>query len=549
MNSAARTVLCILIAAGLKAGPPAYAGNLTPPPGPIQPTDQVLINSQSGSIPVTISASGSYRLTSDLTGVAGQHGIVITADDVTLDLNGFTLRGVPGSNSGIITPGTQSRVRISNGVLQDWDGSGIQLGNSDHCVVTGVTIARSGDAGIDVGEDASVIGCEVQDSSGHGIDSGDRAIIRDCHASGNLSNGINTGNSSIVSTCVASLNGGTGIAAIEDARIIACVARGNLTLGIRATNASVISETTASYSPIGFDVNGAVSLTSCTAHICSDFGFLIGGASVVTNCTVRDSDGVAFTCGDGTKFQSCNVQNCGLTAFLIGGRCFIEGCLATGSDYGLRALGTHNRIVGNHFTNNNRGIEVMTAHNYIAGNTVFDNGDNYRFEPLNSLNLEISEIPETLDWPCLATVVGNLTGGGAGGSNGIQITSSHVTVDLGGHTLLGTGDVSETGIAIMGTLENIVVRNGTIRGWPARGVDLGAGVACNVENVTAIENGSDGIAVGVGSVISRCRAYDNGGIGIFAIDSVVAHSSALSNDGAANLVAAGSSVTDSNVAP
>ena len=47
--------------------------------------------------PVTISASGSYRLTSDLqVGTSANFGITIGAADVTLDLNGFNIVG-PGS--------------------------------------------------------------------------------------------------------------------------------------------------------------------------------------------------------------------------------------------------------------------------------------------------------------------------------------------------------------------------------------------------------------------------------------------------------------------
>src|SRR5438128_1949460 len=53
----------------------ALAGNLTPGDGP--------------GFPVTISQPGSYGLSSNLTVPLGNHGIEITADGVTLDLNGF----------------------------------------------------------------------------------------------------------------------------------------------------------------------------------------------------------------------------------------------------------------------------------------------------------------------------------------------------------------------------------------------------------------------------------------------------------------------------
>jgi len=60
----------------------ALAGSVTPGDTP--------------GFPVTLSLPGSYRLTSNLTVPVGADGILITAENVTLDLNGFTIKG-PGS--------------------------------------------------------------------------------------------------------------------------------------------------------------------------------------------------------------------------------------------------------------------------------------------------------------------------------------------------------------------------------------------------------------------------------------------------------------------
>ena len=43
--------------------------------------------------PATISVAGSYRLTSNLVVPAGVNGIEITGENVTIDLNGFTIAG------------------------------------------------------------------------------------------------------------------------------------------------------------------------------------------------------------------------------------------------------------------------------------------------------------------------------------------------------------------------------------------------------------------------------------------------------------------------
>lgn len=57
----------------------AMAGQVTPGDAP--------------GFPITLSQPGSYKLTGHLTVPAGSAGIVISADNVTLDLNGFTVSG------------------------------------------------------------------------------------------------------------------------------------------------------------------------------------------------------------------------------------------------------------------------------------------------------------------------------------------------------------------------------------------------------------------------------------------------------------------------
>src|SRR5437868_13887701 len=68
-------------------------GNLTPPgaPAPTMKTlDQVEARIPISSVPYTISASGSYYLTTNVTATVS-NAITIAASGVTLDLNGFTI--------------------------------------------------------------------------------------------------------------------------------------------------------------------------------------------------------------------------------------------------------------------------------------------------------------------------------------------------------------------------------------------------------------------------------------------------------------------------
>src|SRR5262245_13623036 len=116
----------LALSAILLCAVPSRAGNLEPP-GPPAPTMKTLQQVEPripiSSLPFTISQSGSYYLTGNLTGVSGQIGIRITAPTASLDLAGFTLQGVPGSFDGINlqTDDLSSPVfDIRNGTITGW---------------------------------------------------------------------------------------------------------------------------------------------------------------------------------------------------------------------------------------------------------------------------------------------------------------------------------------------------------------------------------------------------------------------------------------------
>lgn len=69
------------------------------------------------SVPITISAAGSYCLTGDLT-TSATTAITIQADNVVLDLNNHTLRGPGGSGSNGIYANQHRGLRIHNGTLR-----------------------------------------------------------------------------------------------------------------------------------------------------------------------------------------------------------------------------------------------------------------------------------------------------------------------------------------------------------------------------------------------------------------------------------------------
>lgn len=120
----------------------------------------------------------------------------------------------------------------------------------------------------------------------------------------------------------------------------------------------------------------------------------------------------------------------------------------------------------------------------------------------------ISSLPFTITASGSYYLTGPLTGAGGG----IIIQTDEVTLDLMGFTLSGgTG----SGIYIPGSsgnLNNIVIRNGTVRDW-TQGIDIPGARNSQLESLRVFNNVTYGIRVG-SAIISHCEAFSNGGEGI-----------------------------------
>jgi hypothetical protein len=140
--------LCISMIFALSLGVPPVAGELEPPAAPAPTVNLAEPRTPVSGLPLVISQPGSFYLTDDLNGVAGQGGITITADDVTLDLNGFSLNGVPGSSNGITVSGQATNVVIRNGTVRNWGGDGIDSTLAQRAVVEDVAVRLNGGEGL-----------------------------------------------------------------------------------------------------------------------------------------------------------------------------------------------------------------------------------------------------------------------------------------------------------------------------------------------------------------------------------------------------------------
>ena len=113
--------------------------------------------------PVHINTPGSYRLTGNLTGAANFDAISVNSNDVTIDLNGFTIVGGGGTiNDGISIAGFKN-VEIRNGTIRGFTRNGIFTNISTQFIrVIGVTAAGNVGHGIDLqGQGNIVDGCTV----------------------------------------------------------------------------------------------------------------------------------------------------------------------------------------------------------------------------------------------------------------------------------------------------------------------------------------------------------------------------------------------------
>ncbi|MFG0274928.1 MAG: right-handed parallel beta-helix repeat-containing protein [Phycisphaerales bacterium] len=146
-----------------------------------------------------------------------------------------------------------------------------------------------------------------------------------------------------------------------------------------------------------------------------------------------------------------------------------------------------------------------------------------------------------------------LTGNVAGADrlSGVEIAASGVTLDLSGYELIGivVGGRSQSGVRVTqaGAI-NVVIRNGSARGWGDDGVDASLADSCIVEQFVASQNGRSGVRALDRATIRNVSAVANSAEGVRVRGSAIVTGVVASDNLVAGVVVGGNAVVRECVA-
>jgi hypothetical protein len=206
----------------------ALAGNVTPGDAP--------------GFPVTITRAGSYRLSGNLDVPANAIGISVTADRVSLDLNGFTIRMADaGGSVGFGVASANANVALANGFVTGFSSGVALLGTGAR--VESVSAVDNEGFGIVVGPGAVVRGCTARGNE-VGIEIRGAGLLTNNNVSNNANFGVTAvghsgipGGNTLINNTVAE-NGNIGIQVVCPSAVIGNTAVNNVSLNLQAINSA-----------------------------------------------------------------------------------------------------------------------------------------------------------------------------------------------------------------------------------------------------------------------------------------------------------------------
>ena len=335
-------------------------GSLTPPGAPaptMKSLDQIEARTPIASAPFTITSPGSYYLTTNVT-VSSGNAVTINANNVTLDLGGFTISSTenPAANGNGValgSPGPVANITILNGFISSGvtnNGSGTYTGTGfgfgidypayapSNMRVFGVSVTGCRLYGIYLGFNNTVVeSCTVNTAGTYGITA---ATVSDSVArdSGSIAMYVNTAHNCVGYNLIGN---GDGIDATTAGNCFGF--SGGSGYGIN----SAIAENCVGYSSgSGTGLYVLDSAVNCEGNSSSSYGLL---ATTATGCYGNSLSGTGIytdtaencygsSAGGGDGIYAVTAQNChgssstgtGLYAFRSAVSCYGQSAGASG---------------------------------------------------------------------------------------------------------------------------------------------------------------------------------------------------------------------------
>jgi hypothetical protein len=252
--------------------------------------------------PVQIQSGGSYRLTSALS-VPDANTTAILIDpglgSVSLDLNGFTIRGVTVCSG--LPP-------VCSGV---GPGIGIDGALADHVTVRNGRVIGLGSAGIVLGADARVEAVAVSDNGGTGIVLGARGGVRHVVATENGGDGISLSAVGRAAESATSRNGGSGVAVGQGGVVVAVAAGSNAVDGISTGPGAIVESCSANDNGDDGIDTGPGSRVSASVGVANDVaGIRTQAGSQVAGSLAADNGGFGLVLGPaGSGYTASVIEN------------------------------------------------------------------------------------------------------------------------------------------------------------------------------------------------------------------------------------------------
>lgn len=348
----------------------SQAGDLDPPAGPVASTMKALdvVEPRTAVGPSTtpgdstalyvISAPGSYYLAGDINGVAGKDGIRIDASQVTLDLNGFTVRGVAGSLAGISFDSLATACNIHGGVVMNWGEYGINGFYAFNSLMTDLQLITNTLDGMQIAEATTARSCIATGNGGDGFGCNGPVSLVGCYATG---------------------NGGDGFHMDAPVSLVNCHTVSNFGVGFMVHRGSMLNCTAAADNIAGFDLSGSVvTATNCSVSYCAN-GFVVLGACVLTNCSATNCED-GFQASFGARLDRCTAQNNSDDGFQLGEAAAATNCSSVYNAFGFYAPASATGVSIDSCTaisSDNDGFLIAPEAYFLSRNIARNNGTNF----------------------------------------------------------------------------------------------------------------------------------------------------------------------------